>query len=140
MIMLSDTIETLQELQRMHQLNIELVETMTVACSFLLQNHVEIPNKNTFQSLLRKAWTLLDEIKADAPKIVQYRKLADEKKQHPRTDEDVPEPRNLPYKAIKQQSILRMFQCRSLIVDSGFRHGTRIVDLFDKRVLAVFKE
>ena len=30
-----------------------------------------------------------------------------------------------------------MFLCGPLILYSGFRHGTRIVDLFDRRVLAV---
>jgi hypothetical protein len=64
--------KTMQELQRMHQLNIELLEQLEVACSFLLQNHVEVPNKRTFKSLLRKAWSLMDEIRADEIKDVQY--------------------------------------------------------------------
>ncbi len=70
--MSSDTIQTMQELQRMHQLNIELLEQLNVTCSFILEHKVEIPNKDTLISLMSKAWTLLDEIQADDPKILQY--------------------------------------------------------------------
>jgi hypothetical protein len=88
---LSDIAETMQELRRMHQLNIELLEQLAVACSFLLQNHVKIPNESTFKSLLRKAWTLLDEIQADEVKGVQY--TVSRRKVTPfRTDEDETEP------------------------------------------------
>ncbi len=76
----------------MHQLNLELLEQLNVACNYLLSNNVLVPNRNTFASLLRKAWALMDEIKADEPKIIQYTKLTDEKKHLFRTDEDVPVP------------------------------------------------
>ena len=90
--LLSETIETLQELKRMHQLNIELLEQLAVACSFLSKNHVEIPNGETFVSLLEKAMTLLDEIQADEPKIMQYTMSNRRKVTAFKTDEDVPEP------------------------------------------------
>jgi hypothetical protein len=70
--MLSDTIETLQELRRMHRLNHELLEQLAVACSFLVKNHLEIPNEETLVSLLKKAWALMDEIQVDQPKVLQY--------------------------------------------------------------------
>jgi hypothetical protein len=86
--------ETMQELQRMHQLNLELLEQLDVACSFLLQNQVKIPNKSTFKSLLRKAWALMDEIRADEINIhtVSRRKVTDFG-----TDEDETEPFSLPF-------------------------------------------
>jgi len=87
-----EAIDTLQEIKRMHQLNIELLEQLAVACDYLVSNHVEVPNSNLFASLIHKAMTLLDDLQADRPKILQYQKLADEKKQRFRTDEDEPVP------------------------------------------------
>ncbi len=43
-------------------------------------------------SLLGKSFSILNEIHADSPKILQFQKLSDEKKQHYRTDEDIPVP------------------------------------------------
>ncbi len=89
---LSNTIDILQELQRMHQLNIELLETLAIACSHITKNHVDVPNESTFISLLGKAWALLDEIKADEPRIIQYTTNSRRKVTPFRTDEDVPVP------------------------------------------------
>ena len=89
---LNETIETLAELKRMHQLNMELLEQLAVACDFLKKSGVPLPNASTFVSLLSKAVSLLNEIQADEPKMMQYQKLADEKKHLLRTDEDETEP------------------------------------------------
>jgi hypothetical protein len=89
---LSSIIETLQELERLHQLNSELLEQLNVICGWLLEHNIQIPNPQTLLSLLQKAKALLTEIQAEEPRVLQYPKLADEKKQHFRTDEEVPEP------------------------------------------------
>jgi hypothetical protein len=88
---MTEIIDTLTELKRMHQLNLELLEQLSVSCSWLMEHSVPIPNAETICSLLRKATILLSEIQADQPTILQYRKLADETKQPPRTDGEVTE-------------------------------------------------
>lgn len=90
--MLHDTVETMRELERMHQFNIELLETLAVSCEHITKSHIDIPNASTLTSLLSKAWTLLDEIKED-PKIFQInrRKVTDFRKFNG-TDEEVPVP------------------------------------------------
>ena len=91
---LSEVIDTLQELKRMHQLNMELLEQFSVTCGYLLKSGVQIPNARTFASLLNKAMFLLEEIKADEPTIIQY--TNSRRKVTPfKTDEEVPEPRTL---------------------------------------------
>jgi len=59
---LTEIIETLTELRRLHQLNIELLEQLDVVCKWLLSYDVPIPNPDTIRSLLTKAETLLNEI------------------------------------------------------------------------------
>jgi hypothetical protein len=88
----TEIIDTLTELKRMHQLNLELLEQLSVSCSWLMEHNVPIPNAETICSLLKKATILLSEIQADQPKILQYKKLADEKKQPFKTDDKETEP------------------------------------------------
>ena len=90
---LTEIIETLQELERLHQLNLELLEQLNMISGWLIERNITIPDPHILYSLLAKANALLNEIQSDEPKILQYQKLADEKKQHLRTDEDEPEPR-----------------------------------------------
>lgn len=90
---IGEIIETLSELRRMHQLNIELLEQLSVSCSWLMEQHIPIPNAEKIASLLNKAQSLIREIQSDEPKILQYKKLADEKKQQPRTDDKGTVPR-----------------------------------------------
>jgi hypothetical protein len=89
--MLQEVGETLIELKRVHKLNMELLEQLNVACNYLLSNNVHVPNESTFASLLKKAWALMDEIRADEVRGIQYtvnrRKVTDFK-----TDEEVPAP------------------------------------------------
>lgn len=89
MIISQEAIDTLQELRRMHQLNMELLEQLAVTCEHLVSNHVEVPNSNIFTSLLNRAMTLLDELQADEPKTLQYRKLTDENLQHKRDSQEL---------------------------------------------------
>lgn len=89
---LSEVVETLQELRRMHQLNMELLEQFSIACDFLLKSGVTIPNASTFASLLNKSMVLLNEIQADTPKILQYKMLSDESYHDKKSDEKLPEP------------------------------------------------
>ena len=89
--MLSEVNSTLQELQRLHQLNIELLEQLDVTFSWLLDNHIKLPNESAFYSLVLKARALMIEIQAGEPNI-QYKKLADEFLQRKLTDKDFTEP------------------------------------------------
>jgi hypothetical protein len=92
---ITEIIDTLTELKRMHQLNLELLEQLSVSCSWLMEHNVHIPNAETLCSLLKKATTLLGEIQADQPSIFQYQKVADEKKHLFRTDDKVTEPQTV---------------------------------------------
>ena len=90
---LTSVIENLQELQRMHQLNLELLEQLGIFGEWILNNNNDIPNREKFQSLLHKTQALLRELYGSSlTKTLQYQKLADEKKHLFRTDEDVPVP------------------------------------------------
>jgi cytoplasmic iron level regulating protein YaaA (DUF328/UPF0246 family) len=61
----------------MHQLNLELLEQLDVACGWILDNHITIPNSSLLASLLAKAKALLRELQSTEPKIMQYQKLSD---------------------------------------------------------------
>jgi hypothetical protein len=89
---MTEIIDTLTELRRMYQLNMELLEQLGVACGWLLEHNVPIPNASTFTSLVTKSLALLREIQVEEPRMLQYQKLTDEKKQHFRTDEEEPVP------------------------------------------------
>jgi len=75
---ITNIVDTLTELRRMHQLNLELLEQLSISCSSLMENNVQIPNANAVCSLLVKAKALIDEIQAETPKILQYRILSDD--------------------------------------------------------------
>lgn len=90
---LQEVIDSYQELQRMHQLNIELLEQLALACNHLVVNHVKVPNVNTFNSLVSKAMTLLNEVTADETKLLVYRKTTDGFLQRKRTDDNLTEPK-----------------------------------------------
>ena len=92
---LSTIIGTLQELERMHQLNLELLEQLDVIFQWILENDVAIPNKDKFDTLLSRMRSILKEIYFSTPKSLIYRKLTDEKKHLNGTDEEVPEPINV---------------------------------------------
>jgi len=79
---LDEVISTLQELRRMHQLNFELLEQLNVACSYLLENRITIPNQEKLASLLSKATSLLEEIRNP---------LSDEFLQRKKSDKDFTE-------------------------------------------------
>jgi len=79
---LQEAIETLEELKRLHQLNYELLEQLSVTCKWMIENQIQSPNLPLLCSLLSRADSLLAEIKADSPKLLVYQKLSDEKK-HP---------------------------------------------------------
>lgn len=97
---LQEVIDTLSELKRLHQLNFELLEQLNVTCQWMIDTHLCIPNEEKMRSLIGKSLILLNEIRADEPKILQYQKLADEKKHLYRTDEEVPVPLSALYKGV----------------------------------------
>ena len=77
--LLGEIIETLKELRRMHQLNFELLDQLNVACGWVLENHIDLPNKEKLASLLSKGTTLLEEIngKSQSDGFLQRRKSDD---------------------------------------------------------------
>lgn len=89
---------SLLELKQMYQLNTELLEQLSVVFDFLKKSDIHLPNESTFNSLLNKAMTLLDEMQSDKPKILQYnvsrRKVTDTYEKNG-TDEEVPVPLKL---------------------------------------------
>lgn len=89
---LPEIINTLTELRRMHQLNFELLEQLSISCGWLIEHRVSIPNANTLASLLSKAMVLLTEIQGKDPKIIQYQELSDEFLQRKKSDGDLTEP------------------------------------------------
>jgi hypothetical protein len=111
---LLEVIETLQELKRMHQLNMELLEQLSIACDYLLKSAVAVPNANLFASLLNKAMALLNEIQSGEPKVLQYTKVADEKKQQLGTDDKETGPLSL-----RNKYILCAFSIGKTLVRSG---------------------
>jgi hypothetical protein len=88
-----EAIETLQELKRMHQLNYELLEQLSVTCRWMTENKIRSPNIVTLCSLLSKADSLLAEIKADSPKTLVYQKVSDDWKHREKSDGKVPVPK-----------------------------------------------
>lgn len=92
--MMAEIINTLSELKRMHQLNLELLEQLSVSCNWLMEHKVPIPNAEKICSLLDKAKALVNEIQAETPKILQYRMLSDESKQPHKPDDKLPEPQD----------------------------------------------
>jgi chromatin remodeling complex protein RSC6 len=95
MILLSELsviVGTLQELERMHQLNLELLEQLDVVFKWIIETDMPIPNKEKLSSLFSRTNALLKELYSSSPQTMIYQKLADEKKQHPRTDGEVPVP------------------------------------------------
>jgi hypothetical protein len=85
-------IDTLTELQRMHQLNLELLEQLHVATDWLLSHNIPLPNAETLYSLFQKSKSLLVEIQADSPKTLIYQKLSDDWKHPNKSDDKVPVP------------------------------------------------
>jgi hypothetical protein len=81
---LTEIIDSLKELKRMHQLNYELLEQLNVACGYFLENHVKMPNEDKIVSLLSKAMTLLKEIDMEMP--------SDDFLQRKKPDGDLTEP------------------------------------------------
>ena len=89
---LQEATDTFQELKRMHQLNIELLENLSLACNHLVTFHIQVPNASTLASLLNKATTLLDEITASESQTIKYRKLSDDWKHRDKPNGKVTEP------------------------------------------------
>jgi hypothetical protein len=84
--MMTEIIKTLSELKRMHQLNLELLEQLSVCCSWLMEHNIPIPNKATICSLLTKAKALISEIQTE---------ISDEFLHGDKSDEDFTEPQTV---------------------------------------------
>jgi hypothetical protein len=73
---LTQIIETLQELERMHQLNLEMLEQLDVIFRWIIDNDVPIPNSDKLVSLLTKSQSLMKELYFSSPKTLQYRTVS----------------------------------------------------------------
>jgi hypothetical protein len=91
---LTTVIETLQELKRMHQLNLELLEQLDVVCKWIVETDLPITNKEKLADLLRKTKALLTELYASSSttKILQYNKLSDVSYHDKEPDDKLPKP------------------------------------------------
>jgi hypothetical protein len=90
---IDEAITTFSELKRMHQLNSELLEQLTVTFELIFQNNIPLPNSGTVYSLISKARALLAEIQSSSEvKILQYKKLSDESKHLNKPNGEVPVP------------------------------------------------
>ena len=94
---LSEVYQTLGELIRMHQLNQELLETLSVTMQWIrnyAENHsISLPNDSTCNSLVNKAEALIEEITIDTPLFLKYHKPSDESLQRKKSDKDLTEPK-----------------------------------------------
>lgn len=76
MTTLSEIAESLQELEWMHQLNMELLEQLNIVFEFVMQNNIVVPNKEKLSSLILRTQALLEELYFSKPKGFSYRKLS----------------------------------------------------------------
>lgn len=89
---LSSIISTLQELEQMHQLNLELLEQLDVVCKWIVETNMPFPNTEKLASLLAKSQALLKEIYSRSSiTVVEYKHLTDEKKHLFKADGEVTE-------------------------------------------------
>lgn len=97
--LLEEATTTLSELQRIHKLNVELLETLSVTAQWLRiyaeKNNIPLPNISTYNSLVNKAEALIEEISSN--ELLDRRKVT-----YFRTDEDVPEPK-MRYHELKEK-------------------------------------
>jgi hypothetical protein len=89
---LSVIIETLKNLERMHQLNLELLEQLDVVFKWLIRNDIAIQNMDKLNSLLTKTQALLAEVYSSSPKTLQYQKINRRKVTDFKNDGEVTEP------------------------------------------------
>lgn len=90
---LTVVIQTLQELQRMHQLNLELLEQFNIFTEWAVKNNVDLPNKENLKSISHRIEALLKELySTDTPQILLYQKISRRKVTDFKTDDKVTEP------------------------------------------------
>ena len=106
---IQDAIDTFSEIKRMHQLNFELIEQLNVTCQWIVDSNISIPNKEHLQSLLCKTVSLINELRADEPKILQYnisRRKVTAHNRKDKTDEDETEPLRAMHGVHKKQLLV----------------------------------
>jgi hypothetical protein len=93
---LSEVYQTLGELICMHQLNQELLETLSVTMQWIRgyaeKHSISLPDDSTCNSLINKAEALIEEITTDMPLFLKHHKPSDEFSQRKPSDEDYTEP------------------------------------------------
>jgi hypothetical protein len=66
--------DTINEIINMHQLSLELLEQLDLTCGWLIDNDIQMPNREKFDLLLQKARNLLDEV-CSSPSIFRDQKI-----------------------------------------------------------------
>jgi hypothetical protein len=84
---LSEVHQTLGELIHIHQLNQELLETLSETMQWIrayIEIHcISLPNNSAFDSLMNKAETLIEEITADTPLFPRRYRISDDSYHEP---------------------------------------------------------
>ena len=131
---LSTIIQKLEELERLHQLNLEMLEQMGVIYDWIIKNDLPIPNRDKLFSLLGKHNALLKELYNGTPKIIQYTALSKRKVtdnyQTDETNGEVTEPKRPQAKWIRKTQrhlvpliFLEGLKLRLYILDNGHLEG-----------------
>ncbi len=94
-------IQNLQELARLQQLNFEILEELGILLDYIEANHIQVPNRDKFNSMLAKTHALLKELYFSSDKVMPYRKLNRRKVTAFRTDKEVTEPVETIYRGVK---------------------------------------
>lgn len=84
--------ELIDEANHMHELNLELIQELELACKWILENKIRPPNRKNLVSILNKIDVLLHEIYS-TPKMQYIKEIepTDEFLHRKRTDEDFTE-------------------------------------------------
>jgi hypothetical protein len=86
--LLDEATATFNEILRVHKLNVELLENLSVVSEYLRsyaeKHNIPLPDSSKFYSLINKAEALIEEISG--------KQITDDFLQRKRTDEDLTEP------------------------------------------------
>jgi hypothetical protein len=119
--LLEEATATFNEILRMHKPNAELLETLSVAAQWLgnyaKKHDISFPNSSTYESLINKAETLIEEISQDPQPYLTFKKLSDGFSHRKPSDDNDTEPFFI--------KLLYVMGCAYACIDSN---GTRCYD------------
>ena len=93
--LLEEATSTFNELLRLHKLNTELIETLSVTAqwfrSYAEKHNTPFPNSSTYDTLINKAEALIQEIALESPMELQSYPTEFHRKNHPTKTSQNPE-------------------------------------------------